>query len=148
MELDNINSGEVIRSSRDHIKIDEEDVDKYKILRNKLPFKNNVHAFSLAVFIGYYYGDGPKKINKSYSGFAHLKVYANSPYINYLKTFAISHENDPLVLVDENRLFNVCEGYARTGIDILLDWIDSYDEPLENILAKDITAKYNELNVK
>ena len=42
----------------------------------------------------------------------------------------------------------VCEGYARTGIDILLDWIDSYDEPLENMLAKEITAKYNELNVK
>lgn len=148
MELSDIDSDGIIRSTRDHILIDEEDIDKYKILRDKLPFKNNVHAFSLAVFVGYYSGNSPKKVNKSYNGFAHLSVYKNSPYLNYLKTFAISHENDPLILVDEKRMFDICEGYARTGIDILLDWIDSKDEPLENVLAKEIIEKFDELNVE
>ena len=77
-----------------------------------------------------------------------MSVYRDSPYLNYLKTFAISHENDPLILVDEKRLFGICEGYARTGIDILLDWIDSRDEPLENVLAKEIIEKFDELNVE
>lgn len=148
MELNDINNDEIVRSTRDYILIDEEDVDKYKILRDKIPFKNNVHAFSLAVFIGYYYGNGPKKIKKTYNGFAHLSVFKDSPYLNYLKSFAISHENDPLVLVDEKRLFDICEGYARTGIDILLDWMDSSDEPFENVLAKEIITKFDELNVE
>ena len=148
MELSDIDSDGIVRSKRDHIIIDEADIDKYKILRDKLPFKNNVHAFSLAVFVGYYSGNGPKKVKKSYNGFAHMSVYRDSPYLNYLKTFAISHENDPLILVDEKRLFGICEGYARTGIDILLDWIDSRDEPLENVLAKEIIEKFDELNVE
>lgn len=148
MELDNkIIDGEVVKSKRDHILIDESDVDKYKLVEKKLPFKNHLHTFTMATFIGYYYAEDSKKIEKSYNGFVHLSVFKNSPYLDFLKTFAIVHEDDPLVIVDEKRLFGICEGYARTGIDLLMDWADSTDETLENIIAKLLIEKFNELNV-
>lgn len=149
MELnDKIVAEEVVKSKRDHVLIDESDVDKYKLIEKKLPFKNHLHTFTFATFIGYYYAESSKKIEKSYNGFVHLKVYTNSPYLDFLKTFAIVHENDPLVLVDEKRLFSICEGYARTGIDLLVDWVDSKEDDLENIIAKLLMEKFNELDVE
>ena len=68
--------------------------------------------------------------------------------MDFLRTFAIVHEDDPLVLVDEKRLFSICEGYARTGIDLLVDWVDSKDDDLENIIAKILMEKFNELDVE
>lgn len=149
MELDNnTTDNELVKSKRDHILIDKSDVDKYKLVEKKLPFKNHLHTFMVATFIGYYYDGSPKKIEKTYNGFVHLSVFRNSPYLDFLKTFAIVHENDPLVLVDEKRIFSICEGYARTGIDLLIDWIDSKDEDLENIIAKLLIEKFDELNVE
>ena len=139
---------EVVKSKRDHVLIDESDVEKYKLIEKKLPFKNHLHTFTVATFIGYYYAESSKKIEKTYNGFVHLSVFRNSPYLDFLKTFAIVHENDPLVLVDEKRLFSLCEGYARTGIDLLIDWVDSKDENLENIIAKLLIEKFDELDVK
>ncbi|WP_298518096.1 hypothetical protein [uncultured Methanobrevibacter sp.] len=148
MELDIKNDyDEVKRSKRDHVLIDESDVDKYKLIEKKLPFKNHLHTFTVATLIGYYCVGSSKSIEKSYNGFVHLSVFRNSPCLDFLKTFAIVHENDPLVLVDEKRLFDLCEGYARTGIDQLIQWADSKDEDLENIIAKVIIEKFNELNV-
>ena len=148
MELnDNKVSGEVIKSKRDHVLIDESDVEKYKLIEKKLPFKNHLHTFTVATFIGYYYAESSKKIEKTYNGFVHLSVFRNSPYLDFLKTFAIVHENDPLVLVDEKRLFSICEGYARSGIDLLIDWVDSKDEDLENVIAKLLIEKFDELDV-
>ena len=148
MELnDNKVSGEVIKSKRDHVLIDESDVEKYKLIEKKLPFKNHLHTFTVATFIGYYYAESSKKIEKTYNGFVHLSVFRNSPYLDFLKTFAIVHENDPLVLVDEKRLFSICEGYARSGIDLLIDWVDSKDEDLENVMAKLLIEKFDELDV-
>ena len=149
MELnDKIAMDEVVKSKRDHILIDESDVEKYKLIEKKLPFKNHLHTFTVATFIGYYYAESSKKIKKSYNGFVHLSVYRNSPYLDFLKTFAIVHENDPLVLVDEKRLFSICEGYARSGIDLIIDWIDSKEDDLENIIAKLLIEKFDELNVE
>lgn len=149
MELDDKNDfDEVKRSKRDHVIIDESDVEKYKLIEKKLPFKNHLHTFTVATFIGYYYAGFSKKVEKSYNGFVHLSVFRNSPCLDFLKTFAIVHENDPLVLVDEKRLFTICEGYARTGIDLLMDWADSKDEELENIIAKITIEKVNELDVQ
>ena len=148
MELDNkTDYDEVKRSKRDHVLIDESDIDKYKLIEKKLPFKNHLHTFTVATLVGYYYGGSSKKIEKSYNGFVHLSVFQNSPCLDFLKTFAIVHENDPLVLVDEKKLFSICEGYARTGIQLLLEWSDSNDEELENIIAKLLIQKFNELNV-
>ena len=149
MELNDKTTGdELVKSKRDHVLIDESDVDKYKLVEKKLPFKNHLHTFTVATFIGYYYAESSKKIKKSYNGFVHLSVYRNSPYLDFLKTLAIVHENDPLVLVDEKRLFSICEGYARTGVDLMIDWIDSKEEDLENILAKLLIEKFNELDVE
>ena len=106
-----------------------------------------MHTFTVATFIGYYYAESSKKIEKNYNGFVHLSVFRNSPYLDFLKTFAIVHENDPLVLVDEKRLFSICEGYARSGIDLLIDWVDSKDEDLENVIAKLLIEKFDELDV-
>lgn len=44
-------------------------------------------------------------------------------------------------------MFDICEGYARTGIDLMVEWNDSKEEDLENIVAKVILEKFNELNV-
>lgn len=149
MELNNATlSEELVKSKRDHVLIDQSDVDKYKIVEKKLPFKNHLHTFTVATFIGYFYADASKKIEKSYNGFVHLSVYRNSPYLDFLKTFAIVHENDPLILVDEKRLFSICEGYARTGIDLMIDWIDSKDDKLENVFAKLLIEKFDELNIE
>lgn len=148
MELDNnINYDEVNRSKRDHVLIDESDSDKYKYIEKMLPFKNHLHTFTVATLLGYYYGGSPKKIEKPYNGFIHLSVFRQSPCLNFLKTFAIVHENDPLVLVDEKRLFDICEGYARTGIDLLIEMADSKEEDIENIIAKLLIEKFNELDV-
>lgn len=147
MELNNT-VDEVVRSKRDHVLIDESDVEKYKIIEKKLPFKNHLHTFTVATFLGYYYVEDSKKIEKNYNGFVHLSVYRNSPYLDFLKTLAIVHENDPLVLVDEKRLFSICEGYARTGIDLMMDWVDSKEDNLENIIAKLLIEKFDELNVE
>ena len=148
MELDNnIDYDEVKRSKRDHVLIDEEDIDKFKLIEKKLPFKNHLHTFTVATLLGYYYVGSSKKIDKSYNGFIHLSVFRNSPCLDFLKTFAIVHENDPLVLVDEKRLFDICEGYARTGIDFLMDMADSKEEDLENLIAKLLLEKFNELDV-
>lgn len=148
MELNETVANDVVKSKRDHVLIDETDVDKYKLLEKKLPFKNHLHTFTVATFVGYYYADSFKKIEKSYNGFVHLSVYRNSPYLDFLKTFAIVHENDPLVLVDEKRLFSICEGYARSGIDLMVEWVDSKDDDLENIIAKLLIEKFDELNVE
>ena len=149
MELDEKTIVEdVVKSKRDHVLIDATDVDKYKLIEKKLPFKNHLHTFTVATFIGYYYADSSKKIEKTYNGFVHLSVYRNSPYLDFLKTFAIVHENDPLVLVDEKRLFSICEGYARTGIDLLVEWVDTNEEDLENIIAKILIEKFDELNIE
>ena len=148
MELNSNNVDEVVRSKRDHVLIDESDIDKYKIIEKKLPFKNHLHTFTVATFLGYYYVEDSKDIKKSYNGFVHLSVFKDSPYLDFLKTLAIVHENDPLVLVDEKRLFSICEGYARTGIDLMMDWADSKDEDLENIFAKLLKEKFDELNVE
>ena len=148
MELNNnINYDEVKKSKRDHVLIDESDVYKYKFIEKKLPFKNHLHTFTVATLLGYYYVGSSKKIDKSYNGFVHLSVFRNSPYLDFLKTFAIVHENDPLVLVDEKRLFDICEGYARTGIDLLMEMADSKEEKLENMLAKLLIEKFKELDV-
>ena len=77
-----------------------------------------------------------------------MSVFRNSPYLDFLKTFAIVHEKDPLVLVDEKRLFSICEGYARTGIDLLVDWLDSNEEDIENKIAKLLIEKFDELDVQ
>lgn len=98
-----------------------------------------MHTFTVATLIGYYCAGSSKKIEKSYNGFIHLSVFRNSPCLDFLKTFAIVHENDPLVLVDEKRVFDICEGYARTGIDLMVEWNDSKEEDLENIVAKSHT---------
>lgn len=148
MELNNVENEEIVKSKRDHVIIDESDVEKYKLVEKKLPFKNHLHTFTIATFIGYYYAESSKEIEKSYNGFVHLSVFRNSPYLDFLKTFAIVHENDPLILVDEKRLFSVCEGYARTGIDLLVDWIDSNEDEIENIIAKILLEKFDELNVQ
>ena len=148
MELDNNRSyDDVKRSKRDHVLIDESDVDKYKLIEKKLPFKNHLHTFTIATLLGYYCVGSSKKIKKSYNGFVHLSVFRNSPFLDFLKAFAIVHENDPLVLVDEKRLFDICEGYARTGIDLLIEMADSKEEDLENIIAKLLIEKFNELDV-
>ena len=139
---------DVVKSKRDHVLIDETDKDKYALVEKKLPFKNHLHTFTIATLIGYYYADSSKKIKKGYNGFVHLSVYRDSPYLDFLKTFAIVHENDPLVLVDEKRLFSICEGYARTGIDLIIDWLDSKDDALENIFAKLLIEKFDELDVE
>ncbi len=138
---------EIKKSKRDHVLIDESDVDKYKLIEKKLPFKNHLHTFTVATLVGYYCAGSSKKIEKSYNGFVHLSVFRNSVWLDFLKTFAIVHENDPLLLVDEKRLFDVCEGYARTGINLMIEWADSKDEKLENIIAKVMIEKFNELNV-
>ena len=149
MELnDEIVIDEVVKSKRDQVLIDDSDKDKYKLIEKKLPFKNHLHTFAFATYIGYYYAESSKKIEKSYNGFIHLSVYRNSPYLDFLRTFAIVHEDDPLVLVDEKRLFSICEGYARTGMDLLVDWVDSKDDDLENIIAKILMEKFNELDVE
>ena len=149
MELnDKTVSDEIVKSKRDHVLIDDNDREKYEIIEKKLPFKNHLHTFTVATFVGYYYAESSKKIEKSYNGFVHLSVYRNSPYLDFLKTFAVVHEDDPLVLVDEKRLFSICEGYARTGIDLMVDWIDSKEDNLENIIAKLLIEKFDELHVE
>ena len=149
MELnDKTSYDEVVKSKRDHVLIDKDDIDKYKHIEKKLPFKNHLQTFTVATFIGYYYAESSIKIKKSYNGFIHLSVYRDSPYLDFLKTFAIVHEEDPLVLVDEKRLFSICEEYARAGIDLLVEWVDSKDENIENIIAKLLIEKFNELDVQ
>ena len=148
MELNKNNLDEVVKSKRDHVLIDKSDVDKYKLVEKRLPFKNHLHTFAVATFLGYYYVEDSKKIDKPYNGFVHLSVFKNSPYLDFLKSFAIVHEEDPLILVDEKRLFTICEGYARTGIDLLVSWIDSKEEDIETKMAKILTQKFNELNVE
>ena len=139
---------EAVKTERAHVLIDKSDQKKYKIVEKKLPFKNHLHTFTFATFIGYYYADSSKKIQDSYNGFIHLSVFRNSPYLDFLKTFAIVHENDPLVLVDEKRLFSICEGYARSGIDLLVEWLDSKEYDLENIIAKLLIKKFDELSIE
>ena len=149
MELNNkIIGDDVVKSKRDHIIIDESDIEKYKLIEKRLPFKNHLHTFTVATFLGYYYVEDSKKVKKNYNGFVHLSVFRNSPYLDFLKTFAIVHEKDPLVLVDEKRLFSICEGYARTGIDLLVDWLDSNEEDIENKIAKLLIEKFDELDVQ
>ena len=139
---------EIVKSKRDHILIDDSDKVKYKLVEKKFPFKNHLHTFTVATFIGYYYAESSKEIDKSYNGFVHLSVFRNSQYLDFLKTLAVVHENDPLVLVDEKRLFSICEGYARTGIDLMIDWLDSKEDDLENTIAKLLIEKFDELNVE
>lgn len=148
MELNtSVNYDEINRSKKDHIYIDKDDVDKYKLIEKKLPFKNHLHTFTIATLLGYYYGGSSKKVEKPYNGFIHLSVFRKSPYLDFLKSFAIVHENDPLVLVDEKRVFGICEGYARVGIDLLIEFADSKEDDLDTIIAKLLLEKFNELNM-
>ena len=84
MELNNVENEEIVKSKRDHVIIDESDVEKYKLVEKKLPFKNHLHTFTIATFIGYYYAESSKEIEKSYNGFVHLSVFRNSPYLDFL----------------------------------------------------------------
>ncbi len=149
MDLENkLNEKEIIKSKSSHLLIDKSDQKKYKLVEKKLPFKNHLHTFTIATFIGYYYVGHSKKIETNYNGFIHLDVYRKSPYLDFLKTLAIVHENDPLILVDEKKICEICEGYARTGIDLLVEWIDSKEDELDNIIAKLLIKKFEELNVE
>ena len=139
---------EVVKSKRDHLLIDESDKNKYKLVESKLPFKNHLHTFTVSTFVGYYYAESSYEIQDKYNGFVHLSVFRDSPYLDFLKTFAVVHENDLLVLVDEKRLFSICEGYARAGIDLLVEWIESKEDDIENIIAKCLTEKFDDLKVE
>ena len=65
MELNNkIIGDDVVKSKRDHIIIDESDIEKYKLIEKRLPFKNHLHTFTVATFLGYYYVEDSKKVKK------------------------------------------------------------------------------------
>ena len=148
------------KSKRSHILVDDEDIAKYKEVEKKLPFKNHLHTFAVATFIGYYEICDYKKINKPNNGFIHLSVFANSIYLHFLKSLAISHFNDPIILEDEKQMYTFCEEYARVGIEKMYGWcskdeisddeeIDEYDDDINfaNKLAELMLDKFNELNV-
>ena len=125
-----------------------EDRPKYnKILKSKLPFKNNLELFTMAVLVGKsVLNDSPKPINKSVS---YIRVNDNASYSDMviLKSLAISDKDDVKIINDENEMYKIIENYARIGIDKLYEWFEDTDIPFETKLGK-ILIKADKENKK
>lgn len=125
-----------------------EDRPKYnKILKSKLPFKNNLELFTMAALVGKsVLDDSPKPINKSVS-YIRVNDVASFSDMVILKSLAISDKDDVKIINDENEMYKIIENYARIGIDKLHEWFEDNDVPFETRLGK-ILIKADKENEK
>ena len=101
---------------------------------NFSPFERQVDLWFLALCLGVKAGK-PTKARSSYR-FIEGQVLARSSYmIELIELVAISETKDPYIIGDANKLVEIANDYAATGIDILFNALKyKKQEPLWNLV--------------
>lgn len=131
---------------RTTINIDKEDFFMYQELIASDYFKNNLHLFTCAVFIGKYIVKKPTAI-KSSRGYIRPNDNRNDDNLTILKSFAISENNDVNILNNEEDLYSFCEKYARTGIQELYCWYTDNSYDFDVILAEKLLEAWGQIDL-
>lgn len=133
-------------NERTFIYIDENDYDMYKTLQDKMTFNKNLHIFTCAVLVGKFIVGKSLNIKKK-KDFIRPAFNKGKDNLVILQSVAIAHEGNVSVLNDEEKLYSICEGYARTGISKMYEWYLSGEYDFDSVLGDTLIEKFEELNL-
>lgn len=135
----------VEKNERLLIYVDEEDFQTYRdILTNsEWGTAANLKIFTATVLIGKYIVGEPTPIKKR-NTYLRVKDNAYKDDMTLLKCFAVLESDDFNILQNEDKMFSICESYAKSGIKVLNDWYNDDTQDIAITLYEQLSEKFEE----
>ena len=135
-----------MKTVRDRLYIEESKKGKYEYLKKEDIFKDksNKDLFLLAMVIGF--KNNLRKELKRKNGFVRTE-YLNEDDIALIDALGLEETDNTEFLLDQEKIFEIAEEFANTGIDFLMDQICGSDfSSIERRFEKLVIEADNELN--
>ncbi len=126
--------------------VDSTDFSFYQEILKDDYFKKNIDLFACAALVGKYVIGKSKSIEKR-KQYLIPSHNSNSESMIILKCLAISECDDVNVLSDPEKLYTICEGYARTGIKQIYEWYTDRTSDFETHLAEVLLKAFSEIDL-
>ncbi|WP_413828350.1 MULTISPECIES: hypothetical protein [unclassified Methanobrevibacter] len=125
------------------INIEEEDFEIYQSIMQKPEWKGktNIELFTIAVLIGKFEVKKFQPLNKQKS-YIRVKDNADKDEMTLLKCLAIMENEDVNIIKNEDEMFKITEGYAKTGIRKLFEWYEDSTQYITELISEVLTDKF------